>query len=595
MNLISMIGISLFSIACLAEPHTQLGYGGAKKTEKLNSSMFVRHNHIPAPAVRFIASAAESTEEDAFWYYTQNKESKAVTVEIIDIANWVEGKSGFRWDYLHKMYFANTRSRSIKGHTHAACYTGSGTNLLTKFFKNDLLINNIKFVDTYNTEDDRAVGITYQFSDPNNYAIKTHHFRIYHCKSSGKNNIINIDPKKIVRAKPGTTDWSFLKEYEDQPSRDTASEENSLVALQENGFLTYDKLSSADVVAAGTKLPRYQIKADFDKIKINEKIDRPWKDMDISTPEGAEKFALMLQKYFYEGMIDQNKSNPNMNFIAQKNKVRDWCHMPWLNVGDRGRDAIHGLTKEMDLEPSPIYPEAANPANPESMGSNWGVGYYNSYACKTIGNVFGTPENPVAEPSIKNETTQFADGSVSAKILFSTAQFKALEGSLQLKANVSLEKQTARALRDVTHLQMDIAVKDSTLKGTHPEANHWVMITYYYDKDYTLPKDFKFSKAMSGLKHMRPAGIQVGFIPEHTTIFAGAKTNQVNGSLNGPADNPESSCMSCHAAAGTRLRMSPGATSFAEYLRVKAPALDFSQQFALARRNYQTMVKAKKE
>jgi hypothetical protein len=59
---------------------------------------------------------------------------------------------------------------------------------------------------------------------------------------------------------------------------------------------------------------------------------------------------------------------------------------------------------------------------------------------------------------------------------------------------------------------------------------------------------------------MRPVGVQFGFEPEESLIFKGAKTNYMengvfisrgeNALLNGPADNPYSSCLGCHGAAG---------------------------------------------
>jgi hypothetical protein len=79
-------------------------------------------------------------------------------------------------------------------------------------------------------------------------------------------------------------------------------------------------------------------------------------------------------------------------------------------------------------------------------------------------------------------------------------------------------------------------------------------------------------------------------------IFAGSKTNSANNVyyganprlMNGPADNPKASCLSCHGAAGTTIKMVPGVKDFNEYMRVKSTGLDFSQQLALAKRNHET-------
>lgn len=91
---------------------------------------------------------------------------------------------------------------------------------------------------------------------------------------------------------------------------------------------------------------------------------------------------------------------------------------------------------------------------------------------------------------------------------------------------------------------------------------------------------------------MRPMGIQTGFdSPEtgDTVIFPGAYANGSGGRLNGPADNPRSSCMGCHGAAGTSARMVPGFLSMKMFApHQNEPMLEFNQQLALAKSNIET-------
>ena len=162
-----------------------------------------------------------------------------------------------------------------------------------------------------------------------------------------------------------------------------------------------------------------------------------------------------------------------------------------------------------------------------------------------------------------------------------------------MKSNVALPKQTSRSVRDVRHVQMDIAVRDSTLKGIIHEHNDWMMTTYYYDKSYTAGPDSPLRRVQNlpeELLHMRPIGVQVGFEPKDSIIFKGSQTNQVSGQLNGPADNPKSSCLGCHGTAGTKIPMAPGTMKNTDYTgKVRnSTHLDFSQQVALAKRNYET-------
>ena len=327
---------------------------------------------------------------------------------------------------------------------------------------------------------------------------------------------------------------------------------------------------------------------------------KPWAGLDLKDPREALKFTLLIQKYFYENMANQNPQNHNFNFIAQKNKNRYWCHMPWMHVGAAGREAIHGMTKERDLVPStriPIY----NNATP---GSNWGVAYFNGPGCETIGDVFGSASNPKHEPDFTQ--ADFGDGTVIIKMLFTTADFPEIQGAYKWRASVSGAGSTDRSIQDVRHIQMDIAVKDSSLKGAIPALNNWVMAGFYYDPNYDFDKELKqvlgAENPLKGLPNipkelfkMRPIGVQTGFeSPEkgETIIFPGSFANGSGGRLNGPADNPKTSCLGCHGAAGTGASMIPGFLSMRMYEPYQQkPALDFNQQFALAKENYETNMK----
>lgn len=91
---------------------------------------------------------------------------------------------------------------------------------------------------------------------------------------------------------------------------------------------------------------------------------------------------------------------------------------------------------------------------------------------------------------------------------------------------------------------------------------------------------------------MRPMGVQTGFdSPEkgESIIFPGAYANGSGGRLNGPADNPKTSCLGCHGAAGTGAKMIPGFLSMRMFEPYKGnTVLDFNQQFALAKENFET-------
>ncbi len=296
--------------------------------------------------------------------------------------------------------------------------------------------------------------------------------------------------------------------------------------------------------------------------------------------------------------------------------------MPWLNVGDAGREAVHGLTKERDMEPTAIYPETMNFAFKKTGGSDWGIGFYNDIACASLNKIFGNHNNggvvQKPDPAFFQATSLdkssgeirnnlFPDGSASVKVLFTTAELMALKNTFTWIGNTSLPRQTARGYRPMRLVQIDVAIKDSKIIGTNKDADHWLMLTYYFDDNTvdnyfhansTLKNDPRFAKTgLAPFLKMRPIGVQWGFDPATSRIFKGSTTNTTKNEfhgqkpnlLNGPADNPTSSCLSCHGAAGTTTRMVPGVKDYAHYKNIRNKGtLDFSMQLAFAKRNYET-------
>lgn len=544
-------------------------------------------------SVASVASVAVGVEDSAplLIYMTKELNQTFATKDN----TWDGFKAGARWSYLRQLYFANTREKSKSGKHHVGCFIGDSQQVVRKFFNNQ----QIKFVDQLvatPSSDGKLIGIDFKYSNFNDgkrdakgkpvFKSGTSHFRLPHCYSGGKGPLIL--PEEIKEARQIKTNENRL------PAADETNQE-LLDNSAEKGFEIIDVLTRENETQARS-LPRFKIRADYSDIKVKPE-SRPWKGMDVSSPVGAKKFTDTLIAYFYDGMI-QNPRDANMNFIAQKSpkKKTQWCHMPWLNVGEAGRELIHGLTKERDLRTSAMYPEAGTTL--ESQGSNWGIGYYNDIGCQQIDRVFGSVKNPNKDPQFTN--IKFDDGTVSLKILFTSAQFRALQGAFEWIGHISLPGSTERKLVPIRMLQMDVAIKDSTLIGSRPEVNHWVMATYYYDQAYKMDErliaKLKIPKNFEGLEHMRPVGIQTGFDPLTSMIFKDSRTNSKQNEyyreddklLNGPADNFKGSCLGCHGVAGTRVPFIPGAKDFAHYQEIKKDGLDFSMQLGLAKGNYET-------
>ncbi len=277
----------------------------------------------------------------------------------------------------------------------------------------------------------------------------------------------------------------------------------------------------------------------------------PWLKFDPKT-QGNQYLQAALD-YFYEGNI---RSSVEDSFDPAQNTVRKWYNAPWQDFGKGGREFIHGLTRERVTAISELYTAPASckksPLPRTCNWNNYAVGFYNMPGGEIIGKVWSDHGKP--DPSLAS----FPEGTVAAKLLFTTApvsQVPYLKGAPQWQGYIysdphiqtseipndpSLRK---RAVLTVRLLQIDIAVKDSRVAST----TGWIMGTFVYGGGPGGPKG-------SGWTNVAPVGIMWGNDPEglplkETVLNAAVTMPHVGyqGRLNGPVDNPISSCLSCHA------------------------------------------------
>ncbi|WP_146456251.1 hypothetical protein [Rubripirellula tenax] len=259
----------------------------------------------------------------------------------------------------------------------------------------------------------------------------------------------------------------------------------------------------------------------------------PWNDIDFKTEPGDYLDAVL--GYVVAG-------NTAVDWRIQDNAVRKWYHAPWMHWGPRGREFIHGLTQERTSRPHELAPTQ------DSRFQNWAVGFYNALGGYTIGQVWNDPDNPDATNAL------FPVGTVTAKLLFTAAtvdEVPFLENAFEWEANVKKNLSTSeREPRMMKLLQIDVAIRDSRADDT----TGWVFGTFVYSNDHS---------GNNGFEKMRPVGLQWGNDPTATPASV-AGTPLVEtwlnpnvtlqhygyaGRMNGPVDNPISSCLSCHATA----------------------------------------------
>lgn len=285
--------------------------------------------------------------------------------------------------------------------------------------------------------------------------------------------------------------------------------------------------------------PVFELSQDFPKNEP-EAENYPWLKYDFKTQ--MNEYMQAVLDYITEGNIE-------VDFAGQKNEVRKWYHAPWLHYGVSGREFIHGLTMERNSRPA----ELAN--SQATMFQNWGVGMYNPAGGYTLGKVWRDPENP------NTKDVRFPEGSVSFKLLFTEATEKEvpyLKGAPEWNANIYIKpaspmpEDTPKVQKNLRLLQIDVAIKDKRAQETG-----WVLGTFTYNS--------KMNNA-NPWKNLMPVGVAWGNDPEVTRLetYLGKKLTQQTlnsnpelpaqhlgwgGRLNGPVDNPQSGCVSCHSHA----------------------------------------------
>jgi hypothetical protein len=257
-----------------------------------------------------------------------------------------------------------------------------------------------------------------------------------------------------------------------------------------------------------------------------------------------------VKKYCLEGNVESD-------WYVQNNKVRHWYHAPWQHYGPLGREGIHGLTKEAQIQSQQLAPTQV------TTGQTFAVGIYNDIGGYTIGQVWKDPQNP--DPSVTSQPNSFHNGTVVCKPLFADVDLKQvpfLVNPVLWQAYVTDSFDSAnREIKNVALIQMDFAIRDTRVPGTG-----WIFGTFQYNGQMSSKPSWD---------NLVPVGLMWGNDPENTgndytnkqptvtkinpTIMESAinaKTSELppthlgwNGRLDGPVDNPVSACLSCHMTA----------------------------------------------
>jgi len=331
------------------------------------------------------------------------------------------------------------------------------------------------------------------------------------------------------------------------------------------------------------------------------------KFMKIDFQRQWKEYLLAAREYCFEGNI--HGGDVEDDFFIPDNPQPRWFHMPWQHFGPYGREGIHGLTKEAPVQPRQLA------AAQTSSGQTYAVGFFNEFGGSTIGQVWADR----SQPNLHN--IRFPHGTVIFKLLFvdiPPQEVPSLCNPVRWQGYITENfASTRRRVAELTLIQMDLMVRDDQ------SPLGWIFGTYQYNGAVAKKNPWE---------NLVPLGIQWGNDPdvrEHhvndrpdktvrnpklkETIINDDDTELPpthlgwNGRLNGPVDNPMSSCMSCHATAQVRQKSplsptfqrappEPGSDAWMRWFQnyrcgdrfdQDIPSADFSIQLAISVQNYQ--------
>ncbi|GAB3455967.1 hypothetical protein GCM10027321_09260 [Massilia terrae] len=271
---------------------------------------------------------------------------------------------------------------------------------------------------------------------------------------------------------------------------------------------------------------------------------------------------------------------------------RGWYNDIWLGAE---REAIHGLSVAIGSVDTSLFPRTrlAKPF------TTYTVTYYNRIAAQTLGKIWN---RSALAPNLDPAATQYAEGSITVKLAFTTADasvWPAMEGALAWQAMVSANATTGQpdqpSLQRLRLLQVDVVVKDTQ---SAPDTG-WVFATFVYDRnaregsygiwDKMVPLGAQWGNdPLVNSTHNADAPLRESWINPYAPRYA-FETLGWGGRLSGPNDHgrndisfvagqsrrlvqnaPNTACLSCHGS--SQWNTSNPAMGMASFIMPLAPS-----------------------
>jgi hypothetical protein len=288
------------------------------------------------------------------------------------------------------------------------------------------------------------------------------------------------------------------------------------------------------------------------------------------------EYLLAARDYCYAGNVTPGGDVENDWRIADANPPR-WFHMPWQTYGPLGREGVHGLTQE-----APVQSRQLAWSQTYTGGTTFAVGMFNEFGGYGIGQIWKDHNNPDLSKG------PFPEGTVICKVLFvdvPTDQVPCLVNPLQWKAYVPPTYVAAppplpRGFKMLALVQMDLMAKDSRApngwvfgnfqyNGATNHKNLWenlVPVGVLWGNDPGIAENQSNSQPVTTIRN---PNLKETIINDDTKELPPTHLGW-NGRLNGPVDNPMSSCMSCHMTAEYPV-LNPMSPLFQDPAQVPAP------------------------
>jgi len=261
-----------------------------------------------------------------------------------------------------------------------------------------------------------------------------------------------------------------------------------------------------------------------------------WKQI-ARTPDELKikwkEYLLAVLDYAYEGNLETD-------WVVQRNLKRKWFHAPWMHAGVTGREFMRGLTVERpSCEKELVEGKVCD--DDKLTIENWAVSVYNAPGAFYIGQVW--TEMLKRNPNPKNfPASGFPEGTVAVKLLFTQAETQFLKRTVVWQADIYRGKMPAQKMR---LLQVDVSVRDNV------SPTGWVFGTFvYHDDAPPIPYPVELPPDKKSWLKLVPLGLMFGNEPAQSVLTSNLPVPQHFGCqqrLNGPVDNPKSSCLACHA------------------------------------------------